>query len=140
MDFEIEKCSMLRIKKRKETTEGIELQNLVKDKTLGDKEIYENLGIVEMDTIKQRWKKKSIIHYDCGPWNLTKRQERKKIDENYTVMLHSFEPIQRNSNGYIIGNNGNRQREIEGHDLYDVFMRADNRKYFVIFLNFDDEK
>ena len=52
MEFGIEKCAMLVMKSRKwHMTEGIEL--LKQEKTLGEKETYKYLGILEADTIKQ---------------------------------------------------------------------------------------
>ena len=50
MEFGFEKCAMLMMKKwKRETKETIELPNV---KTLGVKESYKNLGILEADTIK----------------------------------------------------------------------------------------
>ena len=59
MEFDIEKCFILIMKReKKETTEGIKLPNQESIKMLGEKENYKNLEILEVDTIKQRWKKK----------------------------------------------------------------------------------
>ena len=49
---------MLIMKKRKsQATEEIEEQNQESNRTLGGKK-YKSLGILESDTIKERWKKK----------------------------------------------------------------------------------
>ena len=54
MEFGIEKCAMLGMKSGKRyITEGVELQNQVVIKTLGEKETYKYSGILETDTIKQ---------------------------------------------------------------------------------------
>ena len=53
MEFGIEKCVMLIIKSEKRRmTEGIELWNQEKIRTLGEKETYKYLGILEAETIK----------------------------------------------------------------------------------------
>ena len=52
--FGIKKCALLLMKSRKwHMTEGIELPNQEKIRTLGEKENYKYLGILEVDTIKQ---------------------------------------------------------------------------------------
>ena len=54
MAFGIEKCAMLVMKSGKQhNTDGIELPNQDKIKTLGKNETYKYLGILEADTIKQ---------------------------------------------------------------------------------------
>ena len=54
MEFGIEKCAVLVMKSRKRhMTEGVELRNQVVIRTLGEKETYKYLGILEADTIKQ---------------------------------------------------------------------------------------
>ena len=54
MEFGIEKCSMLIMRSRKrQMTEGIERPNQEKIRTLGEKETYEYLGILEADSIKK---------------------------------------------------------------------------------------
>ena len=54
MEFGIEKCAMLVIKSgKRHITDGIELPNQDKIKTLGEKEAYKYLGILEAVTIKQ---------------------------------------------------------------------------------------
>ena len=50
MEIGLEKCAMLIIKNAK--TEGIELPNPERIRTLGKKENYKYLGILEVDTIK----------------------------------------------------------------------------------------
>ena len=54
MKFGIEKCAMLVMKSSKRyMTDGMELQNHDKIRTLGENETYKYLGILEADTIKQ---------------------------------------------------------------------------------------
>ena len=54
MEFGIEKCVMLVMKSGKQVlTGGMELPNQDKLRTLGEKETYKYLGILEDDTIKQ---------------------------------------------------------------------------------------
>ena len=61
LEFSIEKCTMLVMKSGKQhMTEGFELQNQVVIRTLGEKETYKYLGILEDDTIKQAEMKEKI--------------------------------------------------------------------------------
>ena len=54
MEFDIEKCAMLIMKSgKRHLTNGMELPNQDKIKTLREKETYKYLGILEVDTIKQ---------------------------------------------------------------------------------------
>ena len=54
MECGIEKCAMLVMKSGKQyMTDGMELPNQDKIKTLGKNETYKYLGILEADTIKQ---------------------------------------------------------------------------------------
>ena len=54
MGFGIEKCAMLAIKSgKRHLTDGIELPNQDKIRTLGENETYKYLGILDADTIKQ---------------------------------------------------------------------------------------
>ena len=54
MEFGIEKCAMLVLKRGKfRITEGMDLPNQDKVRTLGENETYKYLGILEADTIKQ---------------------------------------------------------------------------------------
>ena len=54
MEFGIEKCAMLIMKSGKQhMTDGMELPNHNKIRTLGEKETYKYLGILEAPTIKQ---------------------------------------------------------------------------------------
>ena len=54
MKFGKEKCAMLIIKSgKREITKGIELPNQERIRTLGEKENYYYLGILETDTVKQ---------------------------------------------------------------------------------------
>ena len=61
MEFSIEKCAMLVMKSgERQLTDGIELPNKDKIKTLAEKETYKYLGILEADTIKQAEMKENI--------------------------------------------------------------------------------
>ena len=54
MEFGIEKCAMLVMKSCKwHLTDGMELPNQGKIRTLGEKETYKYFSILEVDTIKQ---------------------------------------------------------------------------------------
>ena len=54
MEFGIEKCAMLVMKSGKgHMTDGMELPNQDKIRTLGENETYQYLGILEADTIKE---------------------------------------------------------------------------------------
>ena len=54
MEFSIEKYAMLVMKSGKQhMTEGVKLPNQVVTRTLGDKETYNFLGILEANTIKE---------------------------------------------------------------------------------------
>ena len=54
MEFGIEKCAMLVMKIGKQhMTDGMELPNHNKIRTLGENENYKYLGVLEADTIKQ---------------------------------------------------------------------------------------
>ena len=54
MEFDIEKYAMLvRKNGKRHLTDGIELTNKDKIRTLGEMETYKYLGILEDDTIKQ---------------------------------------------------------------------------------------
>ena len=55
MEFSIEKCAMLIMKSgKRDRTEGIELTNQQKFRTLGEKETYKYLGKLEADTSNKR--------------------------------------------------------------------------------------
>ena len=55
MKFSIEKCTMLVMKGGKQHfTDGMELPNQEKVRTLGEKKTDKYLGILEVDTIKQK--------------------------------------------------------------------------------------
>ena len=54
MEFGIEKCAMLVMKSgNRHMTDGMELSNQDKIRTVGEKETYKYLGILEADSIKQ---------------------------------------------------------------------------------------
>ena len=61
MEFGIEKCAMLVMKSDKQhQTNGMELPNQDKIRTLREKETYKYLGILEADTTKQMEMKEKI--------------------------------------------------------------------------------
>ena len=61
MEFGIEKCAMLVMKSgKRHMTDGMELPNHDKIRTLGEEETYKYLGILEADTIKQEEMKDKI--------------------------------------------------------------------------------
>ena len=61
MEFGIEKCAMLVMKSgKRQLTDGMELPNKDKIKTLVENETYKYLGILEADTIKQAEMKEKI--------------------------------------------------------------------------------
>ena len=54
IEFGTEKCSMRIMRSgKRQITEGMELPDQERIKTLGEKESYKNFGILEMETIKQ---------------------------------------------------------------------------------------
>ena len=59
MEFGIEKCAMLVMKSgKRHMTDGMELPNHDKIRTLGEEETYKYLGILEADT-KWKWNTRS---------------------------------------------------------------------------------
>ena len=61
MEFGIEKCAMLVMESgKRQLTDGMELPNQDKIKTLAENETYKYLGILEADTIKQMEMKEKI--------------------------------------------------------------------------------
>ena len=61
MEFGIEKCALLVMKSgKRHLTDGIELPNQDKIRTLAENETYKYLGILEADTIKQVQMKNKI--------------------------------------------------------------------------------
>ena len=62
MEFGIEKCAMLVIKSgKRHMPEGKELPDHVIIRTLGEKETYKYLGVLEADTLKQVEMKEKIL-------------------------------------------------------------------------------
>ena len=89
MEFGIEKCAMLVMKSgKRHLTTGMKLLNQDKIKTLGEKETYKYLGILEANTIKQVEMKEKI-------------KENQKATQDKTIQQ---KPYQRNKypwcNGY----------------------------------------
>ena len=82
MKFVIEKCAMLIMKSgKRQMTEGRELLNQEKIRTLGKEETYEFLGILEIDIIKQvEIKEKIKKEY---PWRTRKLLETKLFSRNF---------------------------------------------------------
>ena len=61
MEFGTEKCAMLVMKNGKRLlTDGMELPNKDKIKTLAENEIYKYLGILEAGTIKEKIQKEYL--------------------------------------------------------------------------------
>ena len=61
MEFGIEKCAMLVMKSgKRQLTDGMELQNQDKIKTLAENKTYRYFGILEADSIKQVEMKEKI--------------------------------------------------------------------------------
>ena len=85
MEFGIEKCTMLVMKKRKRhLIDGMELTNQDKIRTLTGNETYKHLGILEAETIKQVEMKDKIQKEYC-------RWTRKLLETSL-----SQKPYQRN--------------------------------------------
>ena len=62
MKFGIEKCNMLIMKSgKRDMAKKMEQPNQEKIRTLGEKETYKYLGILEADTIKQLEMKEKIL-------------------------------------------------------------------------------
>ena len=75
MEFGIEKCAMLVMKSGKQQlTDGMELPNEDKIKTLAENETYKYLGIEEADTIKQVEMKEKIPKNIAGELENHSRQ------------------------------------------------------------------
>ena len=67
MECGIEKCIMLIIKiGKRQMTEGIELLNQEKNRTLAEKETYKYLGVLEEDTITHAEIKEKINKNTLG--------------------------------------------------------------------------
>ena len=60
MEFGIEKCALLMKSGKQHLTDGIELPNQGKIRTLVENETYKYLGILEADTIKKEEMKDKI--------------------------------------------------------------------------------
>ena len=65
IEFGLEKCAILIMKSgKRKMTEGIELLNEEKIRTLREKETYKYFGIIEMDTIKHAEMKEIFFKKD----------------------------------------------------------------------------
>ena len=72
-EFDIEKCAMLVMKSgKRHMTDGMELPNQDKMRTLGENETYKYLGILEVDTIKHLKQKLRNAK------NIQKKKQRRK--------------------------------------------------------------
>ena len=85
MEFGIEKCGIEKSGKR-HLTDGMELPNQVKTRTLREKETYKYLGIFEADTIKQMEMKEKLRKNISGEPESYSRQ-------NYVAETSSKEKI-----------------------------------------------
>ena len=99
MEFDIEKCAMLVMKSAKRhMTDGMELLNHDKIRTLGENETYKYLGILEADTIKQvemkdkirkeyLWRtRKQLVRYS-GPFLKWTRDELKQMNQRTRKLM-----------------------------------------------------
>ena len=78
MEFGIEKCAMLVMKSgKRHLTEGMELPNQDKIRTLGENETHKYLSVLEADTIKQVEMKNKIQKEYC-------RRTRKLLETKLT--------------------------------------------------------
>ena len=76
MKFVIEKCAMLVMKRgKRHMTDGMELPNQDKIRTLGENETYKYLEILEDDTIKQVEMKDKILKEYLRTRNKTLQQK-----------------------------------------------------------------
>ena len=65
MEFGIDKCVMIVMESgKRRLTEGIELPNQEKIRTLGEKETYKSLGILEADTENQKATQDKTIYQE----------------------------------------------------------------------------
>ena len=75
MEFGIEKCALLVMKSgKRHLTDGIELPNKDKIRTLAENETYKYLGIMKADTIKQVEMKNKIQNNISGELENYSRQ------------------------------------------------------------------
>ena len=80
MEFGIEKCAMLLMKSGKRNkTDGVELTNQDKIRTLAENDTYKYIGILEAETIKQSEIKKNKKEYLRRPRKLV---ETKIVSRN----------------------------------------------------------
>ena len=84
MEFGIEKCAMLVMKSgKRHMTDGMELPNQDKIRTLGENETYKYLGILEADSIKRVEMKDKIQKNISGELETTRdktHQRNKYLD------------------------------------------------------------
>ena len=101
MEFGIEKCFMPVMKScKRHMTEGIELPNQEKLRTLGEKENYKYLGILETDTIKQQEMKEKIKKEYLR--RTRKLLETKLYSRNHIKWINTWAvPLVRFSGGFL---------------------------------------
>ena len=89
MEFGIEKCTMLVMKSGKRPrSDGMELPNQDKIRTLGEKETYKYLGILEADTIKQLEMKKKI-QKEISQENSKTTRDKTLLQKPYQISISS---------------------------------------------------
>ena len=89
MEFGIEKYAILIMKSRKrQITEGIELPNPKKIRTLEEKETYKYRGILEAGTIKQAVMKEEILKEYI--WRTRKLLETKLYSKNFMKGINTW--------------------------------------------------
>ena len=89
MEFVIEKCAMLVMKSgKRHLTDGMELPNQDKIRTLGEKETYKYLGILEPETVKQVEMKEKIKKEYLR--RSRKLLETKLSSRNLSKCIHTF--------------------------------------------------
>ena len=91
MEFGIEKCAMLVMKcGKRHMTDGMELPNHDRIRTLEETETYKNLGILEADTIKQM---KDMIRKEYL-WRTRKLLETKLSSRNLIKGINTWAVLQ----------------------------------------------
>ena len=101
MEFGIEKCAMLVMKSgKRHMTDGMELPNHDKIRTLGEEETYKYLGIFEADTIKQVEMKDNIRKEHL--WRTRKLLETKFSGRNLIKGINTWAvPLVRYSGPFL---------------------------------------
>ena len=98
MEFGMEKCAMLVMKSAKRhLTDGMKLPNQDKIRTLGEKETYKYLGILEADTIRQvemkeKNKKEYLRHY-IQDYICQERKKEEYLLALKTMLTHQYNDL-----------------------------------------------